>query len=231
MTAIIEYAFKAVKAAGVTSIAVRGNGCVAMVTQKKVPDRLLEAESVTHLFKITPRLGCLATGLLTDARHLVAKCREKAADFKFKFGYEVPVDMLAKIMADEAQVYTQHAYMRPLGVSLIFCGIDDERGAQLFKVDPAGYFVGYRATAAGTKEQEATNLLEKKLKAGLGGEGYDATVQLAVEVLQSVLSEEFKASEIEVGVVRDDQGDKGQKFHVLPEEEVEAHLTSISERD
>ena len=52
MTAIIEYAFKAVKAAGVTSIAVRGNGCVAMVTQKKVPDRLLEAESVTHLFKI-----------------------------------------------------------------------------------------------------------------------------------------------------------------------------------
>ena len=56
-------------------------------------------------------------------------------------------------------------------------------------------------------------------------------MQLAVEVLQSVLSEEFKASEIEVGVVRDDQGDKGQKFHVLPEEEVEAHLTSISERD
>ena len=44
MTAIIEYAFKAVKAAVVTSIAVRGNGCVAMVTQKKVPDRLLEAE-------------------------------------------------------------------------------------------------------------------------------------------------------------------------------------------
>lgn len=32
-----EYAFKAVKAAGITSIAVRGKDSVAVVTQKKVP--------------------------------------------------------------------------------------------------------------------------------------------------------------------------------------------------
>ena len=38
----------------------------------------------------------------------------------------------------------QHAYMRPLGVVPILCGIDEERGPQLFKVDPAGYFVGYK---------------------------------------------------------------------------------------
>lgn len=34
--------------------------------------------------------------------------------------YEIPVDYLAKWMADQAQVYTQHAYMRPLAtVSMI----------------------------------------------------------------------------------------------------------------
>lgn len=33
----IEYAFKAVKAAGVTSIGVRGKDSVCVVTQKKVP--------------------------------------------------------------------------------------------------------------------------------------------------------------------------------------------------
>ena len=38
----------------------------------------------------------------------------------------------------------QHAYMRPLGVVPILIGIDEERGPQLFKVDPAGYFVGYK---------------------------------------------------------------------------------------
>lgn len=46
--------------------------------------------------------------------------------------------------------------------------------------------------------------------------------------LQNVLSEEFKASEIEVGVVRD-EGDRS--FRVLSNEEVEGFLTAISERD
>lgn len=37
----IEYAFKAVNTDGLTSVAVRGKDAVAVVTQKKVPDRLI----------------------------------------------------------------------------------------------------------------------------------------------------------------------------------------------
>jgi len=47
---------------------------------------------------------------------------------------------------------------------MILIGLDDERGPQLFKIDPAGYFVGYKATAAGAKQTESLNHLEKKLK-------------------------------------------------------------------
>ena len=47
---------------------------------------------------------------------------------------------------------------------MILIGIDEEKGPQLFKCDPAGYYVGYKATAAGVKTQEATNFLEKKIK-------------------------------------------------------------------
>lgn len=55
--------------------------------------------------------------------------------------------------------------MRPLGISMILIGVDEELGTpQLFKLDPAGYYVGYKATAAGAKQQEALNHLEKKLK-------------------------------------------------------------------
>ena len=39
----------------------------------------------------------------------------------------------------------QHAYMRPLAVVPILLGVDEECGPQLFKVDPAGYYVGYKA--------------------------------------------------------------------------------------
>lgn len=47
---------------------------------------------------------------------------------------------------------------------MILIGYDDEMGPQLFKVDPAGYYVGYKATSAGAKQQESLNHLEKKLK-------------------------------------------------------------------
>ena len=43
-------------------------------------------------------------------------------------------------------VRVQHAQMRPLAVIPILIGIDEERGPQLFKIDPAGYFVGYRVS-------------------------------------------------------------------------------------
>ena len=49
--------------------------------------------------------------------------------------------------------------------ALILISMDDEDGPQLFKIDPAGYYIGYRATCAGVKEQEGMNFLEKKYKA------------------------------------------------------------------
>ena len=137
------------------------------------------------------------------------------------------MDYLANRMADQFQVYTQHAYMRPLAVMVIFVGIDEERGPSLFKCDPAGYFVGYKATAAGSKDVEATNFLEKKIKGGGRDLSFADCVQTAIATLQHVLGEEVKASELEVAVVTNEN----KMFRVLSEETVEEHLTAISERD
>jgi 20S proteasome subunit alpha 1 len=56
---------------------------------------------------------------------------------------------------------------------MILIGIDFELGPQVFKLDPAGYFVGFHATAAGQKQQEAMNHLEKKWKKLNNGNGAD----------------------------------------------------------
>ncbi|THU57281.1 hypothetical protein C4D60_Mb03t01870 [Musa balbisiana] len=72
----VEYAFKAVKAAGITSIGVRGKDSVCNVTQKKAPDKLLDQTSVTHLFPVSKYLGLLATGMTADARSLVQQAQE-----------------------------------------------------------------------------------------------------------------------------------------------------------
>jgi len=222
----VEYAFKAVKSVGNTSIAVRGKDAVCVVTQKKVPDKLIDPSCITSLYKVTPTLGVCLTGLIADCRAVLQEAREMASQFKMNYGYEMPVDYLAKRIAARAQVKTQYASMRPLGVTTIVCGIDDELGPQLFKVDPAGYYAGYRACSAGQKDTEATNLLEKKVKADrdLGSE---ECIQTAIYALQNVLAEDFKATEIEVGVVTLDR----PGFRVLSVAEVEDHLVAISEKN
>lgn len=99
----VEYAFKAVKGVARTTLAVRGADSVCVVTQKKVPDKLLDPASVTHMHAITRTIGMCTTGVAPDARQLVQQARTAAADFRFKFGYECPVDYLAKTLADQFQ--------------------------------------------------------------------------------------------------------------------------------
>jgi len=222
----IEYALKAVKGGGLTSVAMKGNGCVALVTQKKVPDKLIDPSSVTHMYKITPKMGCVMTGLAADAKALVTKARIEAAEYKFQNGYAMPAHVLAKRLADIAQIFTQQAGKRAMGAVMILCSIDDEKGAQLFKVDPAGNFFGFKAVSAGEKEQEAMTYFEKRVKEQPEGGDLAYTVQTAIMCLQTVLSSDFKPDELEVAIVRDDE-----QFRVLRVGEVEEHLTAIAERD
>lgn len=227
----VEYAFKAVKGPGITSIAVRGRDSVCAVTQKKVPDKLIDPTSVTSVFRLSENHGCIATGVLTDAKAMVQRTRSEAAEFKFQYAYEIPVEYLAKRVADENQIYTQHAYMRPLGVSLTIIGMDEEMGPALYKCDPAGHYVGYRACAAGAKEQEALNFLQNKFKVKDGEEAVELseedTIQTAIAALQNVLSADFKPEEIEVAVVSASK----PKFHLLNASQIEEHLTTLAERD
>jgi 20S proteasome subunit alpha 1 len=57
----VEYAFKAINASGATSVAVKGADSAVAVTVKKVPDKLMDASTVTSLHHVTDSVGCLMT--------------------------------------------------------------------------------------------------------------------------------------------------------------------------
>ncbi|KAK3071486.1 Proteasome subunit YC7alpha/Y8 (protease yscE subunit 7) [Teratosphaeriaceae sp. CCFEE 6253] len=232
----VEYAFKAITAANITSVGVRGKQCAVVLSQKKVPDKLIDPSSVSHVFRLSSSVGCVMTGSIADARASVSRARGEAAEFRYKYGYEMPCDVLAKRLANISQVYTQRAYMRPLGVATTLISLDSEQGPQLYKCDPAGYYVGYKATASGPKAQEALNYLEKKLKNKDNAEGdWVEVVELGIATLSTVLSVDFKKGELEIGIVGGPKADGSEGtesgFRALTEEEIDERLQAMAEKD
>mmetsp|Transcript_18467 Transcript_18467/g.44566 ORF Transcript_18467/g.44566 Transcript_18467/m.44566 type:complete len:245 (+) Transcript_18467:144-878(+) len=218
----MEYCFKSANS-GLTGVAIRGKDSACVVTQKKVPDRLMEPSSVTHLFNLTQKVGCCVTGSMADSKSMVMRARHEAGKWAFDNGYPMPVSVLARRMADLAQVNTQAAASRPLACIGLFIGIDDEKGPQVFKVDCAGHYLPFFASACGPKEQEAMNFLEKRTEEMKDFDS-DQVIRTAITCLGHVLGSDFRGTEIEVGTV------KGSgKFQVLSEDQIEEHLNAIAD--
>ncbi|KHJ91884.1 peptidase, T1 family [Oesophagostomum dentatum] len=235
----VEYAFKAINSTNLTAVAVKhsvtevnsynsfkGIDTAVIAVQKRVPDSLIVADSVTSIYNLSPTVGCCAIGMIPDCKFQVRRAQMEAAQWKYQNGYDMPCELLAKRMADKNQYYTQNAEMRSLGCAMIMISFDDEDGAVVFKVDPAGYYRGMKAVSVGVKQVTASSFLEKKIKkkADLN---YDETIQLAIEALQSSLGIETRSKDLEVVVV----SKKNKTFTKLTNDQVDQHLNAIANKD
>ena len=123
-----ENALNAVKNEGITTVAIRGKDSVVVCTQKKVEDKLIVADSVTHIFSITDQIGAIVTGNMVDAKNIITRLKMQAAEFKFKHGYRIPVHVLVQKHSEFCQLSTQRVGMRTLCVVITIVGIDEEKG-------------------------------------------------------------------------------------------------------
>ena len=128
------------------------------------------------------------------------------------------------------------AYMRPLGVAVTLISLDQEKGPQLYKSDPAGYYAGFKGTATGPKMQEALNYLEKKIKNKDCADGdWKDVIELGITTLNTVLSVDFKKTELEIGIVGGPKanGEEGTEtaFRTLTEDEIDERLQAIADKD
>ncbi len=152
--------------------------------------------------------------------------RQFAGDYRNDYGYEIPINVLSEKVGEVAQVYTQHAYMRPLCVVTLLFTMDDERGPQLYKIDPAGHYMGYKAAATGEKEQSAVNHLEREFKKKVEL-STDEAMKVAIKTLQTTLSTEFRSSDIEIAIVSVEESN----VRILNTEDIERELAKVGESD
>ena len=110
------------KSFGQLVVGMKGNNVAVAISQKKVTDNSIDISSVSSIFRITDHIGCAMTGLQADNMTLVDRAREKAVNYKAKYGYEIPIGVLAKRVADKCQLYTQRAEMRVMGSIMILFG-------------------------------------------------------------------------------------------------------------
>ena len=73
----------------------------------------------------------------------MSRARQEVTNFAYKYGYNMPVSVLARKIADISQMYTQFAYMRLHAYTAIFIGLDHDNEIGLFRCDPTGWTAGY----------------------------------------------------------------------------------------
>lgn len=211
----VEYALELVKR-GAPIVGVTSPEGVVIAANETPESDLEDPEYFRKIYELDNHIGSAIAGLSSDARILIDQARVYCQSNKLLYDEPVDIDTLAKRIGDLAQVYTQHAGVRPFGVSMILGGVDS-LGSRVFTTDPSGAYRGFKATAVGRKNDEANKFLEEKFRSDLT---LDEAIKLAIEAVKVASDKEITAKTVKVAVIPMDT----KVFKRLTIEETEGYL-------
>jgi proteasome alpha subunit len=177
----VEYAMELVNR-GATILGIRCSEGVVLGAEENV-EPLEEAEYSWKIFKVDEHIGAAIVGLSSDARILIDQARVHAQSNKLTYDEPIDTEVITKRICDIKQLYTQHAGVRPFGVSIIFGGVD-KTGSRIFYTHPSGTYRGYKATAVGAGRETVLSILKEEYREEMSLE--EAT-KLAVKCLTKAL--------------------------------------------
>jgi proteasome alpha subunit len=197
----VEYAIEAVKR-GTTAIGIKTlEGC-CLTVQKKLHTSLIEKDMVKKIFSIDDQIATAIAGLTADARVLVNQARIQAQIHRITYNEPITVEALTRRLANLKQMYTQHAGVRPFGVSLLIAGYDEVLGPQLYMTEPSGSYWSYRAAAIGSSAPAIIEFLEGEYQTA--AETVADGNLLALRALKHVSEELLDAEMIEIAIISRD---------------------------
>ncbi len=191
----VEYAMELVNR-GATILGIRCSEGVVLGSEENV-EPLEEAEFSWKLFKVDEHIGAAIVGLSSDARMLIDQARVYAQSNKLTYDEPIDVEVVTKRISDIKQMYTQHAGVRPFGVSIIFAGVD-KTGSRVFYTHPSGTYRGYKATTVGAGRETVLGVLKEEYREGMNLED---TTKLTVKCLTKALEARQLAPRIKIAVI------------------------------
>jgi len=211
----VEYALELVKR-GAPIVGVSCKEGVVLAANETPESDLEDPEYFRKIFQLDDHVASAIAGLSSDARILIGQARVFCQSNKLLYDEAVDIEILARRIGDMAQVYTQHAGVRPFGVSMILAGVDDT-GSRILTTDPSGAYRGFKATAVGRKSEEANKILEENYTPDLSLE--DA-IKLAVDAVKTASDTEITSKNVKIAVIKSDN----KTFERIPEEKVATYL-------
>ena len=204
---------------GATIIGITCSEGVVLGAEEKLESSLQDPNFTWKIFEVDEHIGAAVVGLGSDARVLIDQARIYAQSNRLLYDEPIDIEIIAKRIGDIKQLYTQHAGVRPFGVSILFGGID-KTGCKLFMTDPSGSYRSFKAVALGIGRETAEKILKEEYREDLT---LEEAIKLAVKCLVKALEARGEKPRLRIGVIPAET----KKVRMLPLGEIEGYIKSL----
>lgn len=219
----VEYAIEAIKL-GSTAIGICTSEGVVLAVEKRITSPLMEPTTIEKIVEVDEHIACAVSGLMADSRTLIERARVECRNHWFVYNERMSVESCAQAVSNLAIQFGDSdndsgtAMSRPFGVAVMFAGID-EKGPQLFHMDPSGTYVQYDAKAIGSGSEGAQQSLKESYHKSMT---LKEAITSALTILKQVMEEKLSENNVEVVTMT-----PGSLFHMYTREQLAEVIKDI----
>lgn len=210
----IEYAMKAVEQ-GWTTLGIQIKDGIILASEKKITNKLQIPSSLEKICKISDKIICGYSGILSDARSLIDHARVEAANHWFVFNEEMPMESLALSICELALSFAdkdkkkkedeeeKRKISRPFGCALLIGGIDKNNQPVLYRNDPSGNYCRFKACCIGAGGENGMLTLSEHYKEDMS---LQDGIKLAGKVIKENMEQKINRDNVEISYISINDG-------------------------
>ncbi|NWY98188.1 PSA5 protein, partial [Loxia curvirostra] len=214
---------------GSTAIGIQTSEGVCLAVEKRITSPLMEPSSIEKIVEIDSHIG-MEEGFIPGGVPYFGHMGLMGIliwiflqNHWFTYNETMTVESVTQAVSNLALQFGEEdadpgAMSRPFGVALLFGGVD-EKGPQLFHMDPSGTFVQCDARAIGSASEGAQSSLQEVYHKSMT---LKEAIKSSLVILKQVMEEKLNATNIELATV-----EPGMKFHMYTKEELEEVIKDI----